>query len=212
MAIGTKNLNLVQTCIADVNIALLINCQSGALVYLRQLNCTQKFPRCIENLNANVAGIEHEQFTTAHHQLARESELAGTVARAALPKFANEPALVVHDKDHVPLPIADVNASRSFVDRNGGWSIEVRFSSSQFPHVAPEFSDGVVDENHSAALVDDVQIVLTIGGEGDGSVQTFAVFIQQAVFRVNKIEDVHGLSARIGYEDTLGRVCGDGRW
>ena len=209
---GTKNLNLVQTCIADVNIALLINCQSGALVYLRQLNCTQKLPRRIENLNANVAGIEHEQFTTAHHQLARESELAGTVARAALPKFANEPALVVHDKDHVPLPIAHVNASRSFVDGDGGWSIEVRFSSSQFPHVATEFSGGVVDEDHSAALVDDVQIVLNIGGEGDGSVQTFAVFIQQAVFRVNKIEDVHGLSARIGYEDTVGRVCGHGRW
>src|ERR1022692_259335 len=129
----TEDLNLVENRITDVNIASVVYSQSGAMICIGQVNGAQEMAPCIDNLNARVACIEHEQFGTGRDHLAGESELAGTITTAAVPELANQSPSLVHNKDHVPLPIAHVNASRSSIDRDPCWAIEVRFSSSQFP-------------------------------------------------------------------------------
>jgi len=67
----TEDLNLVKFWIADVNIALVVDCQSGAIICVGQVNRPPEMSRCIEDLNACVACIDHEQFTTVHDHLAR---------------------------------------------------------------------------------------------------------------------------------------------
>src|ERR1035438_4700978 len=108
---------------------------------------------CIQNLNPRVAHIEYKQFTTGEGHLSGESELARTFPTAADPQLANEFPSLVHNNDHVPWPVADVNVSRSSIDRHSGWAIEVRFSSSQFPQVTAKLSCRVVDEYVPVVLV-----------------------------------------------------------
>src|ERR1022692_3170656 len=167
----TEDLNLVKIRITDVNIAPVVYSQSGAAICIAQIHgaqemapcienlnarvayieheqrseerraaiCiaqihgAQEMAPCIENLNARVAYIEHEQFTTDYDYLAGEPELTGAVTAATVAELANQLPPLVHNKDHVPLPIAHVNASRSFIDCDPCRAIEVRFSSSQFP-------------------------------------------------------------------------------
>src|SRR5271166_5095437 len=166
----------------------------------------------IENLNARVACIEHEQFATGYDYLTRESELTGTATGAAATQLANQLPSLVHHKDHVPLPVAHVNASCSFIDCDPSGIIEVRFSSSQFPQVTAKLSCRIVDEYGSTDLVDDVYVILTIHGEGDGNLQTVATSIQTIVFRVSEVEDMYGFSTGVGDEDPMDRVCDNSRW
>src|ERR1035438_8462181 len=208
----TEDLNLVKIRITDVNIAPVVYSQSGAAICIAQIHGAQEMAPCIENLNARVAYIEHEQFTTGYDYLAGEPELTGAVTAATVAELANQLPPLVHNKDHVPLPIAHVNASRSFIDCDPCWAIEVRFSASHFPEVTAKLSCRIVDQYRSSVLVDDVEVILTVHGERDGKVQTIAASVQTAIFRANKVEDMHGLSAGIGDEDTVVRVCGHSNW
>jgi hypothetical protein len=74
-----------------------------------------------------------------------------------------------------------------------------------------EFSIGVVDEHASTALVEDVEVILTVDSERYRGVKTVAMSIQAIIFRVNKVENVHSMGAGIGDEDPMAGVRRDGR-
>ena len=67
----TEDLNLIKFWIADVNMALVVDCQSGAIIRVGQINGPPETARYIEDLNACVPCIEHKQFSAAHDHLAR---------------------------------------------------------------------------------------------------------------------------------------------
>jgi hypothetical protein len=117
----TEDLNLIKTRIANINIAPFVYSQSGAAVSIAEIHGAQEIAAPIENLNARVACIEHEQFTTVYDYLAGEPEVTGAVTSATVAELASQLAPLVHNKDHVPVPIAHVNASRSFIDCDRYW-------------------------------------------------------------------------------------------
>src|ERR1039458_6267420 len=105
----TKDLNLVKTRITDVNIATFVYSQSGTAICIAQIQGAQEMAPRIENLNARVSCIEHEKFTIGHAYLAGEPELTGAVTAATSADPANQLPPLVHNKDHVSLPVAHVN-------------------------------------------------------------------------------------------------------
>ncbi len=125
LPVVTEDPNLVKLWIANVNIALVVDCQSGAIVCVGQTNCPPEMACCIEDLNACVPHIDHEQFATAHRQLARVPELARSLTTTALPDLANKPPAVVHNNDHVPKRVGDVNAARNSIDRDTRGTLEI---------------------------------------------------------------------------------------
>lgn len=137
--LAAVDLNPVENWIADVDVALIVDRQSGAMIRIREVDGPAEMEGCIENLNAIVADVEYEEFTTTNNCLARQSELAGPVTTAALTGLADEAPSVVHDNDHVAISIADVNASCCCVDGDSRWTLKVRFSSAQLSEGAETF-------------------------------------------------------------------------
>ena len=74
----TKHLDLVQTGIANVDIAPAVRSQSGMSVRIGQVQGAKEMSAGIENLNALVAGIENEDFITSNGDDGGETELSGT--------------------------------------------------------------------------------------------------------------------------------------
>src|ERR1019366_1892478 len=111
----TKDLNLVKTRITDVNVATFVYSQSGTAICIAQIQGAQEMAPRIENLNARVSCIEHEQFTIGHDYLAGEPELTGAVTAATSADPANQLPPLVHNKDHVSLPVPPENAPRSLI-------------------------------------------------------------------------------------------------
>src|SRR5579872_3154527 len=104
----------------------------------------------IEDLNAGVAGVEHEQFTGSDYRLARQCELARPVTSTTLAGLRDEPSSVVHDNNHVPTRIADINASCRSVNGDPRRTLEVRFSSAQCAQGVAKLSRRVVDKYGAA--------------------------------------------------------------
>src|ERR1700739_1430696 len=120
-----EDLNPVKVRITDIDIALLVHRQSGVTICIAQRDRAQEMALSIENLNAPVARIDHKKFTAGYDYLTRETEFSGTFTTAALPELANQVPAPVHHEDHVSLPIAHVNASRSSIDRDSYGALEV---------------------------------------------------------------------------------------
>lgn len=65
----TENLNLIKGWIADVNIPLVVYCQSAASLSVRQVNWPPEIARCIEDLNACVPLDRARTLVTPHCDL-----------------------------------------------------------------------------------------------------------------------------------------------
>src|ERR1035438_289176 len=137
---ATEDLNLVESWIADVNVALVVYCQSGSTIHERERDVTLEAACCVEDLNAHVTCIKHEKLPTAHSHLARQSELARPITTTPLAELGDHASSVVHNDDHVSTHIADINSARCLINRNPCWTVEVRFASSQPPQVAKELT------------------------------------------------------------------------
>ena len=153
MPVLTKDLNFAKNRVTHVNITLGIYGQSGATICVGQVQDAQEMACYIQNLNPRVAHIQHEQFTARDHDLGGESELSRTFTTAADSQFANKLPALVHNNDHVPLSVADINMSRRSIDCDPGWAGEVRLSTSQSSKIMAKLSCRVVDEYVSIVLV-----------------------------------------------------------
>jgi len=69
MAFPAEDANLVENWITDINVALTVYGQSRAMVGVGQVNGTPEMEGGIEDLDAGVAYVEHEQFTFSHDRL-----------------------------------------------------------------------------------------------------------------------------------------------
>ena len=132
LASMTVDLNLVEVWITDVDVAPVVDSQSAVRICIAKTDGAQKMAGSIENLNARISGIQHEQFTSGCDYLAGEAELAGAVTTAAVPQLTNQFPSRVHDENHVTEAVAYVNVSRTLIDGDGCGAIEVGFPSSQF--------------------------------------------------------------------------------
>ncbi len=110
--------------------------------------------------------------------------------------------LVEHD-DHVPGRVAHVDARTRRVHRDTPGRLEIGFPALRAFQVSAELAVRIENQYGSRAAVSYVHIAVSIGGQTHRTLEAIIV-LQQGVFRLTEIEDMHPSGSEIGHVYPMG--------